>query len=309
MPQVELSAGTIEYTDTGGDGPVLVLLHGLTMDGSLWDEVVAEFGGSFRCVRPTLPLGGHRIPMRPGADLTLRGIALLTGEFLERLDLHEVTLVLNDWGGAQILLAEQRAERVARLVLTSCEAFDNYPPGIPGKVIGIAARLPGGLALMLRTLRLRAVRRAPASWSWLMKGPMPHALMDRWFAPATDDPQIRGDLRRYALSIPSRQTLLEWAERMRTFTRPVLIAWATEDKIMPIEHAHRLAALFPDARLIEIADSYTLIPIDQPTRLAGILSRFVAETPIRTPGAAAYPCHPERPEQTDHGAPAHRRRG
>src|SRR5215510_14218341 len=77
MNQVELSAGPIEYTDTGGDGPVLVLLHGLLMDASLWDGPIADLAADHRCVAPTLPLGAHRLPAHPGADLSLPGIARL----------------------------------------------------------------------------------------------------------------------------------------------------------------------------------------------------------------------------------------
>jgi pimeloyl-ACP methyl ester carboxylesterase len=69
MNQIELSAGTIDYTDTGGGGPVLVLLHGLMMDASLWDGAIAGLSGDYRCVAPTLPLGAHRHPVRPDADL------------------------------------------------------------------------------------------------------------------------------------------------------------------------------------------------------------------------------------------------
>jgi pimeloyl-ACP methyl ester carboxylesterase len=100
VKQIELSAGTIEYQDTGGDGPVLVLLHGLLMDASLWDGPIGDLSADHRCVAPTLPLGAHRHPMRTGADLSLPGIARLVAEFLNRLDLHDVTLVGNDTGGA-----------------------------------------------------------------------------------------------------------------------------------------------------------------------------------------------------------------
>src|SRR6266853_754986 len=118
MPEIELSAGVVEYQDTGGHGPVLVFLHGLLMDGTVWRKVVASLRADYRCVLPTLPLGGHRRPMRPDADLSLHGMALLVGEFLEKAGLAEVTLVVNDWGGAQILLAEGRTERIARAART-----------------------------------------------------------------------------------------------------------------------------------------------------------------------------------------------
>jgi pimeloyl-ACP methyl ester carboxylesterase len=60
MQKIRLSAGTIEYEGTGGSGPVLVLLHGLAQNRSVWRRVVAELRPYHRCVVPTLPLGGHR---------------------------------------------------------------------------------------------------------------------------------------------------------------------------------------------------------------------------------------------------------
>ena len=142
MREIELSAGTIEYEDTGGDGPVLVLLHGLMMDASLWDGPIVELSADHRCVAPTLPLGAHRHAMHADADLSLPGIARLVAEFLDRLDLHDVTLVGNDTGGALVqLLMCDGAARVGRVVLVSCDAFDNFPPGLTGKTLVLAGKL------------------------------------------------------------------------------------------------------------------------------------------------------------------------
>lgn len=126
MPQIELSAGVIDYEDSGGDGPVLVLLGGLLMDARVWDPLVERLRGEHRFVVPTLPLGAHRRPMRPDADLSLDGYGRMVAELLERLDLRDVTLVQNDHA-AGLVLAGKRPERVARLVVTPCEAFENYP--------------------------------------------------------------------------------------------------------------------------------------------------------------------------------------
>jgi pimeloyl-ACP methyl ester carboxylesterase len=279
MPEVELTAGIVEYEDTGGQGPVLVFLHGLMMDSSLWRRVVPGLSPDYRCVLPTLPLGGHRRAMRPEADLSLPGMALLVAEFIDRVGLTDVTLVQNDWGGAQILIAVGDTSRIGRLIITSSEAFGNYPPR-PARVIVLAARIPGGLAAMMTLLRLRAVRRAPGSWGWMSKRPVPGAVMDAWFQPATTDPAIRRDLAKYVTSVPSRRVLLDWARRSAGFGRPVLVAWATEDRMMPRQHGRRLAELFPDARLVEIDDSYTLIPEDQPEQLTRAIQDFVpASTP------------------------------
>jgi pimeloyl-ACP methyl ester carboxylesterase len=274
MPEVELSAGTIEYEDSGGRGPVVVLLHGLAMNGTLWRHVVDELRGDHRCVVPTLPLGGHTRPMRLDADLSFRGHMLLIAELLERLDLRDVTLVQSDMGFAQLLVAE-RPERLARLVITSCEAFENYPPGLPGKTIGLAARLPGGVNLAMQQLRIRAFRRLPLAFGWMTKRPVPDEVMDSWFRPAQTSRAIRRDLRKYLRSA-RRDTMLEVAKGLPSFGRPVLVVWAAEDRVMPPEHGRRLANLFPRGRLAEVADSYTLIPEDQPAELAGLIREFVA---------------------------------
>jgi pimeloyl-ACP methyl ester carboxylesterase len=278
MQEIELSAGTIDYEDTGGDGPVLVLLHGVAMNGSLWRGVVAELRHDHRCVVPTLPLGGHRRPMHPDADLSILGIVRLVAEFLEKMDLRGVTLVGNDWGGAQLLVSEGVNERVGRLVLASCEAFENYPPSIPGRALAQAASIPGGLYLAFQSLRLRPLRRLPTTWGWMSKRPVPDEVMNEWIRPLQSQPEIRRDLRKYALSIPPKKVLLEWSERLRSFDRPTLVVWAAEDRVMPPEHGRRLAELFPRGHLVEIPDSYTLIPEDQPGELARALRGFVRDT-------------------------------
>lgn len=277
---VELSAGTVEYEDTGGgDGPVVVLLHGLLMDGSLWRHVVLDLRTDHRCVVPTLPLGGHRRPMRAEADLSILAQVRLVAEFLERLDLRDVTLVGNDWGGAQLLVSEGRADRIGRLVITSCEAFDNYPPGLPGRSVVLAARIPRGLNAMLQQLRVRRLRRLPMAFGWMPKRPVPNDVMDRWLQPALAQRAIRRDLLKYLRAVPSKDELHEWAERQRAFEGPVLVAWAKENRVMPLEHGRRLAELFQQGGLIEIPDSYTLIPEDRPGELARTIRRFVQDAP------------------------------
>lgn len=140
--EIELSAGTVAYRDTGGDGPVLVLLHGLMMDASLWDETITELAADHRCVAPTLPLGAHRHGMRADADLSLPGVARLVAEFLDRLDLRDVVLVGNDTGGALVqLMMVDGAPRVAGVVLVSCDAFDNFPPGLTGRTLVLSGKL------------------------------------------------------------------------------------------------------------------------------------------------------------------------
>jgi pimeloyl-ACP methyl ester carboxylesterase len=279
MPAIGLSAGRIEYEDTGGDGPTVVLLHGLLMDSTLWDSVVADLSLDHRCIVPTLPLGAHRHPAVAGADLSLRGIARLVAELLEHLELDDATLVGNDTGGALVqLLAIQESARVGRIALVSCDAFDNFPPGLTGRALVMTGKLPPALfGAFMQQMRLGPARRLPIAFGWLTK--RGDEVSRRWLKPILTQPEIRRDTVRVLRSIAAEPDLLEQtAESLPGFDRPALIVWAAEDRVMPPEHGRRLAELLDDSRLIEIADSYTLIPLDQPARLAHSLREFTRNT-------------------------------
>ena len=270
--EIDLSAGTLDYLDTGGGGPTLVLLHGLLMDSSLWDGPIADLSTDHRCIAPTLPLGAHRHPI--SGDLSLPAIARLVEEFLDRLDLHDVTLVGNDTGGALVqLVLAGKPERVVRAVLVSCEAFDNVPPGLTGKVLVLSGRLsPRLFGAFMQQLRLRAVRRLPIAFGWLTK--RGDATTARWIRPVLTSQQIRRDTVRMLRAIDGG-AVAEATAALPSFHRPALVVWAAEDRVMPPEHGRRLAELLPDARLVEVADSYTLVPLDQPAALAGAVRDFV----------------------------------
>jgi len=276
MPELELTAGVIDYEDTKGDGPVLVLLGGLVMDASVWELMVADLRRDHRCVVPTLPLGSHRRPMRRGADLSLQGFGHMVAELLERLDLDDVTLVQNDHAAALVLAGDNPA-RVARLVISSCEAFENFPPGLPGKNVRLAAMIPGGIFLAMQAMRLGPVRRSPVGLGWMAKRPLPDELVDRWLRPLQSQRGVRRDLVTYARSARRRQ-MVEVCERLPAFERPALVVWTPEDRVQRPEHGRRLAELLPDARLVEIGDSYTLIMRDQPEAFSRAVREFVRET-------------------------------
>ena len=273
--QIELSTGTLDYEDTGGEGPAIVLLSGLMMDASLWEDVIADLSPEHRCVAPTLPMGSHRHAMSPDADLSPWGQARLVSEFLDRLDLSDVTLVGNDTGGAIVqLLMCDGAPRVGRVVLVSCDAFDNFPPGLTGKTLVLAGKLSATLfGLFMQQMRLRPLRRLPLAFGWLtMQG---DAVTARWIRPALEQPEIRHDTVRVLRAIAAqRHLLLDAAECLPRFDRPTLVVWASHDRVMPPEHGRRLAELIPHGRLVEVADSYTLIPLDQPARLAHAIREF-----------------------------------
>jgi pimeloyl-ACP methyl ester carboxylesterase len=269
--EVRLPQGTIRYTDTGTGDPVL-FVHGAFVDGSLWRDVAGPLSGPVRCLVPTLPLGGHDLPMRPDADLTPAGLADLLAEFLDELGVERATLVGCDTGGAlcQVFLATY-PERVERLVLTNCDAFENFPP-LAARPFTWAARVPGATGLFARTLRSALVRRL--AFRILAKRPIPPAVLASYVDSLTTDPAVQRDLRSVLLGVSPRYTV-EAAEAFPAFDRPVLLVWAPEDPVFPLADAERLAERFPDARLEPVSDSYALVPEDRPERLVEHLATFL----------------------------------
>ncbi|MEU5581744.1 alpha/beta hydrolase [Streptomyces huasconensis] len=287
MPQVEAGAGSIAYEDAGGDGVPLVLLHGPAQDGTVWRHVTDELGAGFRCVVPTLPYGSHRAPLRPGTVLTPRTMALVIGEFADALKLGDETVFVENDGGRLQQLAAERPERVGRLVIAGCEAFDNYPPRAGGKMMAAAARIPGGIAAMAHGLAFRPARRIPGTgYAVMAHKPVAHDLIDRWIEPLRKDPAARRVLVHY-LRAARPSEMMEAAEGLRAYDRPALVVWGRQDRMMPPEHGRRLAELLPQGRLVELDDCRTLIPLDRPEGLAAAIRDFVARTSPEAPSATA----------------------
>jgi pimeloyl-ACP methyl ester carboxylesterase len=275
MPDLKLRQGTIRYRDEG-TGPIIFFVHGALVDGRLWDPVVDRLRDRFRCVVPELPLGSHELPMPAGADLSPPALATLVGDVLDALDLDDVTLVGNDTGGAICqLTVTSRPERVGRLVLTNCDAFEDFPPAMVKPLVA-AAKIPGALRAGLAPMRLRAFRRLPIAYGLLSKRPIPGEVTDGWVLRALRDKGVMADLRK-VLSQLDPKVLLDNAPALTGFAKPVLIVWGREDRLFKAEHAHRLAATFPDARVEELTDAYTFVSWDQPDRVAELVGAFVAQ--------------------------------
>lgn len=277
--EVELPQGRVRYRDTAPQGglPAVVLVHGLLVNGDLWRGVVPRLSERYRCVTPDLPLGSHELPLPADADLTPPGIARLLADLLAALDLDDVVVVGNDTGGAlaQVLVAAH-PERIGRLVLTACDAFEHFPPPSLGFFVRGAA-LPGAAWLTAQLLRTRAAQRLLLFPLGVANALPPRAIAESWFAPARRSAAVRRDLRKVIAGVDARHTL-QAAERLRTFDRPTLLAWSSDDRLFPLADAERLAALLPDARLQVVPGTRALVPEDQPALLADALLSFLATT-------------------------------
>ncbi len=270
--EITLSGSTIRYRETGSGAPVL-FVHGLLVNGDLWRNVVpAVAAAGFRCVTPDLPLGAHAVAV-PNADLTPPGVAALIAEFVERLDLRDVTVVANDTGGAltQLLMANH-PERIGRVLLTPCDCFEEFLPQ-PFKAMPTLVAVPGVVTTMAKSLKIRALRRLPIAFGWLAKRPAPNEIVDNYLRPLQTDRAIRADGRRFVRAIDKRYTL-DAVAKLRTFDKPIRLVWAAEDKVFKPALARRLHEALPSSTLTFVDDSYTFVAEDQPDVLAREIVTF-----------------------------------
>ena len=275
MKEASIPQGTIRYREQGTGEPV-VLVHGLLNNGLLWRDVADELAKDFRVISPDWPLGSQELPMKEGTDLSPPGLAAIVAAFLEALDLRDVTLVGNDTGGAICqLVVVNHPGRVGRLVLTPCDAYDNFLPPM-FRPLQLAARVPGAVWLIAQSLRPRPARRLPFAFGWLSKRPLAREVSDAFLAPVLHDRRIRREVADVLRGISPRHTE-EAARRFGEFDKPVLLAWAPEDRFFKLRYAERLAEAFPNARLELIEDSYTYVPVDQPQRTAELIAAFARE--------------------------------
>ncbi len=272
--EIDLPAGRIRYREAGSGKPI-VFVHGYLVDGRLWSGVVDRLSDRYRCIAPDWPIGAQQIAMKPDADLSPPGVAATIASFLDALGLEDVTIVGNDSGGAMSqVLATRHPERVGRLVLTNCDTYENFPPGI-FKAMPPLAKLPGGMTLLSLPFRSGAIARA--AFKPFTKKPIPAELISSWMNPGLNDRGVRHDLKKVTVGMNKRHTL-EAARQLRDSQLPILLTWAPGDKLFPLSGAERLAAEAGNARIVQIPNASTFVPLDQPQRLSEEIAEFVAGT-------------------------------
>jgi pimeloyl-ACP methyl ester carboxylesterase len=276
MPEITLPQGRIHVRESGpADGPPVVFVHGLFVDSRLWDDAVTLLAAAgARCIQPDWPLGAHRTPMSADADLSPHGLAKLVDDVLAAMDLQDVTLVGNDTGGAIAqMVVTRHPQRIGRLVLTSCDAFDNFLPMDFRPLQLLGGYVPGFLRVAGFTQRSHRLQRSRIGFGLVVKRHR-HDLYDAWLGAGRASKGVRRDLARILRGIRTRYTN-EAAEKLGSFNRPALVVWTTEDPVFPVEHARRLSALLPDARLELIDDAYSFVPLDRPDAVAELTAEFL----------------------------------
>ena len=270
---VDLPMGRIRVR-TAGTGPTLMFTHGLLVDGRIWDQVAAAVASQgFTVVLPDLPLGAHSVAVADRSKLRTRGVADCLFDVADSLGIERFSILGFDTGGAiaQVAVAS-RPERIERLALMSCDAFEHYPPMLV-KPFKWAARWSPAMSLVLKTLSDNKYQHVPLPLGLVAKHKIDPSLVKAWSEPPSD-PEIRADLVAFILQMSSVDTL-DAAEKLRHFAGPSMVMWSRKDKVFPRKDAHRLTALLPGCQLRWIDDSYTFASLDNPTRMIELVLEFL----------------------------------
>ncbi len=280
--EVELGQGVVRYRALG-EGPPIVFVHGILVNSVLWRGVAPPLAEHFRCIAPDLPLGGHPVPLNPDADLGPKGVAQIVADFMEALDLRDVTLVGNDTGGAicQIVVAEHPG-RLSRLVLTNCDSYEAFFPALL-QPFHYGAKFFGRrfVDLVAWTLRARLTQRVLLKLVAIRR--MDNLTLDAYLEPLIQKPEVRRDLTKFLAQISNRYTL-DASHSFGNFDHPVLIAWGKNDPIFSSKLARRLQQDLPGATLKFIPGSRAFVPEDRPEQLARLILDFVQPEKSGGPG-------------------------
>jgi pimeloyl-ACP methyl ester carboxylesterase len=266
MAELALKQATIEYQEFGPKDsayPPVLFVHGVLVDGQLWRKVAETLGGrGYRCIVPTLPLGSHTIPVRDATVLSLAGVAGLVNDVIVDLHLSDVTLVGSDTGGGICqLVIDAHPDRIGRLVLTNCDAFDKCPPA-PFDLVFAVLRGPVSIKALFGPMRLAALRRSPLGFGLLITQPDPEMTAD-WLRPCLKDSRICHDLASLLRQV-AKTDLTEVATRLPRFDKPVTLVWGQSDRCFTPGLGRRLAAVFSNGKLIEVPTAKTFVALDNP---------------------------------------------
>jgi pimeloyl-ACP methyl ester carboxylesterase len=277
MSSIDLPHGTVRYRVAGPENattPPVVFVHGFLVSSTLWTKTAdALAAAGVRSYAADWPLGSHTVALGSDADQSPRGIARQVIAFMQALDLDDVTLVGNDTGGAicQFLL-DIDASRIGRVVLTNCDAFTDFPPAPFGQLFK-AFRSPVRIRALMAPMRAAAVRHSPVGFGLLVNQSLDADQTRAWVEPCLSDPAVRQDVARFAQQVDPAD-LDAASGRLGNFDGPALLVWGAADRFFKLDTARRLCTTFTDARVVEIENGRTFVPLDEPEQLAKEIASF-----------------------------------
>jgi 2-hydroxymuconate-semialdehyde hydrolase len=268
---VSIDGVGIHYLEAG-EGPPLMLIHGLGASTFTFQRVIPELARRFRVV--ALDLKGFGFSDRPGGDYTLTGQADLVRRLMDRLGIDRASVLGHSMGGAVAMrLALACPERVERLILASSASDLEL-----GRRIWGAALLGRLLPLVAPfTLHNRRFRELSLRSGFHDSDNCTEQIIEGYMLPG----RVRGNLR--ALG----NTMAQWRRdpplRPADITHPTLVLWGEADRWLPPSRGERLHRLISGSRLEVISGGGHLFLQEQPESSLRLIEDFLMEKePART---------------------------
>jgi haloalkane dehalogenase len=268
-----VDGATIHYLDEGPrDGPTLLLMHGNPTWSYLYREIVLALRDRFRCVAPDLP--GFGLSAAPaGYDFKPASHARRIEGFVEALDLQDVTLMVQDWGGPiGLWVAGRQPARVARLVIGNTWAWPARGDKHFERFSGLMGGALGGFLIRHFNLFVNQIipKGCPRS------GPTKEA-MEAYRGPfATKD--SRRPTQIFPREIIGSSDFLAEVEAglQGLLDRPAIIVWGDMDIAFRQQELRRWQDLFPGARTLTLEGAGHYIQEEAPEEIAAAIRSFVA---------------------------------
>ncbi|QNE34166.1 alpha/beta fold hydrolase [Leifsonia shinshuensis] len=281
--ELPLLGGLTRYWDYGDADAdtTLVLVHGFRGDHHGLEPVVAQLGGGLRLISPDLPGFGESTPLTE-RDHDIPGYSAWLRAFVAGLGLRGRVVLLGHSFGSIVVsatLVEDAGERPDAVVLVNPIGQPALagPRGVLTRLAifyyWLAAALPErlGFALLRNRIIVRVMSIAMAKTRDRSLRAWIHGQHDSYFSAFSD--------RRVVLQAFRASVAHDVSEYAARVPEPTLLVAAVNDDITPIAAERRLRGLFPDARLVEIADVGHLIHYEKPVEAARAIEEFLAERP------------------------------
>ena len=271
--------GVLQYRDEGKGSSILLFIHGTLSNSNTWRKIIPPLSEKYRCIAIDLPLGGHSIPLSDSVDLSPVGIAIIIKEFLQTLKIDKVTIVSNDTGGAYAqIFASLYPEHVDKLIFSNCEVLETFPPK-KFKYLVKSVKIPGFTYLLSRSFKIKSLLKSDMMMGLLSHKVTSSELSELYLKSYIENKAIRKNFADNVKTWSSNYTI-EAAEKLKSFTFPVLILWGEDDKkLFPMALGIQLKNIFSNVTLIQIPNSKTYVQEDAPQRMIKEINYFLTVNP------------------------------
>jgi pimeloyl-ACP methyl ester carboxylesterase len=256
--KIDTPSGSISYVEQGS-GPVALFVHGVLLNGYLWRHQLEELKTLRRCIAVDLLAHGDTT-ISETQDVSVTANAHMLAQLLDALKIEQVDLVGNDSGGGICqIFAALYPKRIRSLVLTNCDAHDNWPPEPFKPFVSMVAAggLPQTLSAMLAD---KSVYRTALGPAYERPEDVSDDTIETYLKPHSRSPQRTADLARFVNAFNCRHTM-QIEKQLRGLQAPTLIVWGTDDIYFNLKWSHWLEeAIAGTKRRIEFNGARIFFP-------------------------------------------------